>query len=322
MRQRDRANTAFLDLRYQSPQSGRAVSRSRCCSSSRIILFHWPTAAGYLASVAGNHFRSASRNSAKAGSVQPWRPTRSPSCLYIADDLGFLIARRASSRAAFGSVGFAWPSDHRPRSASQDRRCSPPAGHPMHRSTCGEAAKTHTSSSGSRTIASARSPQPETARRPRIRSESSPWEWLSCPLPTRSNTTRAYRYSLSKGRRKSCDSCTHPGSRRGWTNVSVLARMGRIPSAAGRLSRPRILWSMFLSAASTTRSFDMRQPIYPKTPLAKSVPRSVSPFHCRRRGCSEPRTMSVAPSGVLAKQRTCSGLATLSTTGECVASRT
>lgn len=42
----------------------------------------------------------------------------------------------------------------------------------------------------------------------------------------------------------------------------------------------------------------------PRTPLAKSVPRSVSPFHSLSRGCSDPRTMSVAPSTVLAKHST------------------
>jgi hypothetical protein len=54
----------------------------------------------------------------------------------------------------------------------------------------------------------------------------------------------------------------------------------------------------------------------PRTPLANSVPRSVSPLHCLSRGWSAPATISVAPSLVFAKHRTCSAFAMLSTIGE------
>src|SRR5215813_12642484 len=42
-----------------------------------------------------------------------------------------------------------------------------------------------------------------------------------------------------------------------------------------------------------------------RTPLAKYVPRSTSPFQVLRRGCSLPRTIAVAPSVPRAKQRSC-----------------
>src|SRR6185312_13258332 len=64
---------------------------------------------------------------------------------------------------------------------------------------------------------------------------------------------------------------------------------------------------------------EAHQIVHPRTPLARRVPRSTSPFHSFKRGCSGPRTTSVAPSFVRAKQRMFSALAWLTTTGECVA---
>lgn len=60
---------------------------------------------------------------------------------------------------------------------------------------------------------------------------------------------------------------------------------------------------------------------HPRIPVAKSVPRSVDRFQSLRFGCSVPRTTSVAPSWVRAKQSTCSGSAMARKTGEWVAQR-
>ena len=60
--------------------------------------------------------------------------------------------------------------------------------------------------------------------------------------------------------------------------------------------------------------------LHSRIPDASNVPRSTSPCHCRRSGCSEPRTMSVDPVSSLAKHRTSSRPAAFSTTGEWVAS--
>src|SRR5215213_10745396 len=61
---------------------------------------------------------------------------------------------------------------------------------------------------------------------------------------------------------------------------------------------------------------------HPRTPAAKSTPRFVSLRHSARAGCSLPLTMSVAPSGVFAKQRTCSASTMFRMTGEWVARST
>ena len=61
---------------------------------------------------------------------------------------------------------------------------------------------------------------------------------------------------------------------------------------------------------------------HPRTPAANSVPRVVSCFQDCNAGCSLPRTMFVAPSRVLEKQRTCLASTVLRITGEWVASST
>src|SRR6266545_2143730 len=61
---------------------------------------------------------------------------------------------------------------------------------------------------------------------------------------------------------------------------------------------------------------------HPRTPAAKRRPRFVSCLQAARAGCSLPRTMSVAPSGVFAKHKTCSASTMFRITGECVARST
>ena len=58
---------------------------------------------------------------------------------------------------------------------------------------------------------------------------------------------------------------------------------------------------------------------HPKIPVANSVPRSLSRFQSRSRGCKSPLTMSVAPSAVRAKQRMSLGSARESRMGEWLA---
>lgn len=65
--------------------------------------------------------------------------------------------------------------------------------------------------------------------------------------------------------------------------------------------------------------FPRRGRAHPRTPAANSVPSVVSCFHSCSAGCSLPRTISVAPSAFLLKQRICSASTVLRTTGEWVA---
>ena len=110
---------------------------------------------------------------------------------------------KASSTALFGSCGLGSPAVKCPwsRSQSASRGCLPT--HPSTDSTSGESLHTQVSSSGSRTMAAARLPHPEAARRFSI-SCSKRWRGQSDrPQPSRSNMTIAWRYCRQNGRRKS-----------------------------------------------------------------------------------------------------------------------
>lgn len=125
----------------------------------------------------------------------------------MADECGRFASKSTASRASRGPSGFDAPGLHSSRSSSHCR--TPPAlRHPRHRSTFGDAANTQASSSGSRTIASARSFQPLSANRPRTSSARIPGETSSRPLPCRSNHDEGAP-ELSRERRQDTMGLSH-----------------------------------------------------------------------------------------------------------------
>ena len=187
----------------------------------------------------GNQDRSVSLISTNAGSLQlrecDPRAIRSNRVAERRGRLSGCAFRMAVLIARFGSGGFGLSAGHSSRSRNHILSVPKSEPHPSASETSWEGAHTHDSSSGSMTTTLQRSAQPFRVKRFWTRLCVSRRSAL-LPQPSRSNTTKAYRQELRKGRRSSTACTRHPESCPGCIRISCLT--GRVPSRLGSFSSP------------------------------------------------------------------------------------
>ena len=144
--------------------------------------------------LSGNHADNVFLSFRNAGSLQRSMLTFCARCKKMADERAFWVFLNASSIAFLGGLGLHRLSFKKPLEVNQVFKSGIIPCQPNTESTWGESDHTQFSSSGSMTIAAARSFQPEAASWVSIFFSSSILVFSSCPHPSWSSTIKAWLY--------------------------------------------------------------------------------------------------------------------------------